>query len=160
MPESGGYIVTVSKRRFCTRIAVRSYELDSLGHVNQAVYHQYAELARAEALAAAGCRIDELVTLGISPILLESRINFRRELRGTDVIEISCQATFGASNTFEIQHVITKADGRVSAVLTCRAGLLDLKARKLVDNPRAVLESVGADLSLLLDEADSAEMSV
>ena len=39
---------------FQVRVTVRGYELDSLGHLNQAVYLQYAEHARWEILRAAG----------------------------------------------------------------------------------------------------------
>ena len=50
----------VTPWRFSTRIEVRGYELDALGHVNHAVYHQYAEVARMKGFVAAGCDWDEL----------------------------------------------------------------------------------------------------
>jgi len=42
------------KSQFSVRVTVRSYEIDSNGHVNHAVYHQYGEHARSEQLLAAG----------------------------------------------------------------------------------------------------------
>lgn len=39
---------------FSVRIAVREYELDTRGHLNQAVYLQYGEHALWEVLLAAG----------------------------------------------------------------------------------------------------------
>ncbi|MFI9593032.1 acyl-CoA thioesterase [Nonomuraea sp. NPDC052265] len=39
---------------FSVRIAVRGYELDTQGHLNNVVYHQYGDHARWECLRAAG----------------------------------------------------------------------------------------------------------
>lgn len=134
---------------FSTRIAVRSYELDALGHVNHAVYHSYAEVARFEAFAAAGCRFEDLVAKGRGPVMLESHIVFRNELAGRDVVDVSCEAKFGSGKTFQLEQVITKVDGTVAAEITSTVGLMDLGARKLFADPRAVLAEIGADLSLL-----------
>lgn len=134
---------------FCIRIAVRSYELDALGHVNHAVYHSYAEVARFEGFAAAGCGFEELTAAGYGPVMLESHIVFRRELVGRDVVDVTCEVKFGTGKTFQLEQVITKADGTVAAEITSTAGIMDLKARKLVDDPRALLESIGADLRVV-----------
>lgn len=136
---------------FSTRIAVRSYELDALGHVNHAVYHQYAEVARVEAFEAAGCGWDYLIEINSAPVLLESYISFRRELRKGDVVDTTCAAKFGTGKTFQLVQRITKLDGTLSAELTCTVGLMDLVARKLLADPRAVLAAAGMDLHALSD---------
>src|SRR5690606_19447386 len=56
---------------FQVRIAVRGYELDPNGHVNQAVYLQYAEHARWEYLRTAGITQDGLLAAGVGPVALE-----------------------------------------------------------------------------------------
>lgn len=38
---------------FTVRVTVRAYELDTQGHLNSAVYHQYGDHARWECLRAA-----------------------------------------------------------------------------------------------------------
>lgn len=134
---------------FSTRIIVRSYELDMLGHVNHAVYHQYAEIARSGLLQEAGCLVDDLVANRKAPVLLESHIVFRRELRGGDVVDVSCEAKFGSGKTFSMDSVVTKLDGTVSAEITCTMGVMDLDARKLVADPRAALEAAGIELRSL-----------
>ncbi|WP_285612217.1 acyl-CoA thioesterase [Actinokineospora globicatena] len=132
-----------------TRIVVRSYELDALGHLNHAVYHQYAEVARVEGFAAAGCAWDGLIKAGTAPVLLQSTINFRRELRAGDAIDVDLVVKFGAGKTFSADSTITKLDGTVSAEITCVLGLMDLGARKLVADPQAVLAQHGLDVSVL-----------
>ncbi|MBQ0927852.1 acyl-CoA thioesterase [Saccharopolyspora endophytica] len=130
-------------------LQVRSYELDALGHVNHAVYHQYGEVARVAGFQAAGCDWDGLVTRKLSPVLLSTTVNFRRELRANEHIEASCEAKFGSGKSFHLDTVITKADGTISADITCVLGLMDLEARKLVADPRSALEAVGFDAEAL-----------
>jgi acyl-CoA thioester hydrolase len=136
---------------FSTRISVRGYELDSLGHVNHAVYHQYAEVARQEAFEAAGCRWDNLVAANAGPVLLETHVVFRHELRQGDVVDVSCAAKFGTGKTFLLEQHITKLDGTLAADITCTFGLMDLHARRLLPDPRAALISAGMNLHLLSD---------
>ena len=133
------------------RISVRSFELDALGHVNQAVYHQYAELARQAAVEAAGGHFDDLVAGGIAPVLLESHVVYRRELRGRDVVDVSCDTKFGTGKTFRMEQSITKTDGTLAAEITCTVGMMDLAARRLVADPRAALEAIGVDTRKMSD---------
>jgi acyl-CoA thioester hydrolase len=128
------------------RITVRPFEIDALGHVNQAVYHQYGELARVAAIEEAGGRFEDLLNNGVAPVLLESHIVFRRELRARDIVDVSCDIKFGTGKTFHMDNVITKLDGTVSAEITCIIGIMDLTARKLLPDPRAALEKLGVRL--------------
>jgi acyl-CoA thioester hydrolase len=134
---------------FSTRIEVRGYELDALGHVNHAVYHQYAEVARTKAFGAAGCDWDSLVDRRTAPVLLSTTVHFRRELRANDVVDVTCTAKFGTGKTFTLEQMITKADGTLAAEVHCVIGVMDLDARKLFPDPRAVLEAAGLDVALL-----------
>ncbi|CAO0827389.1 Thioesterase OS=Streptomyces microflavus OX=1919 GN=Smic_02130 PE=4 SV=1 [Streptomyces microflavus] len=52
---------------FSVDVTVRGYELDTQGHLNQAVYLQYAEHARWELLRAAGLPQEKLLADGIGP---------------------------------------------------------------------------------------------
>ena len=131
------------------RISVRDVELDALGHVNQSVYHQYAERARQAAVEAAGGLFDELIASGIAPVLLESHINFRRELRARDVVDVSCETKFGTGKTFRMEQLITKLDGTLAEEISCTLGMMDLRARKLLADPRAALETVGVDVRMM-----------
>jgi acyl-CoA thioester hydrolase len=134
---------------FSTRIEVRGYELDALGHVNHAVYHQYAEVARTKAFSAAGCAWDALMERRTGPVLLSTTVNFRRELRSGDEVDVTCAVKFGTGKTFTLEQTITRADGVLSAEVYCVLGVMDLDARKLFPDPRAVLESAGFDVAVL-----------
>lgn len=130
---------------FRIHLAVRSYELDSLGHVNHAVYHQYAEVARMKGFQAAGIDWDVLRERDVAAVLLSTTVNFRRELRGDEEIDVTCLAKFGTGKTFEIETEIHKTDGTLSADVRCVVGMMDLSARKLFADPRTVLVDNGFD---------------
>lgn len=130
-------------------IAVRSYELDANGHVNHAVYHQYAEVARMTGFTAAGCDWDELMARRLAVAMLSTTVNFRSELRAYDNVEVTLTIKFGTGKTFNLDSMIIKTDGTVAAEVYCIFGLLDLDARKLVADPRATLEAGGFDATKL-----------
>jgi acyl-CoA thioester hydrolase len=135
---------------FSMRFEVRGYEIDALGHVNHAVYHQYAEVARTKGFQAAGCDWETLFTTHrTAPVLLSTTVNFRRELRGSEEFDVSCTAKFGDGKTFTLEQLITKADGTLSAEVYCVMGMMDLEARRLHADPRAALESAGFDITVL-----------
>jgi len=131
---------------FSVTIEVRVYELDGQGHVNSAVYHQYAEHARWCFLAAAGIDHAALLTSGVGPVFLESTIRYRRELSAGEQIEVSCELRDpGDSRTFLIPQRIRLTDGTPAAELESVCGLLDLQRRKLVADPLQHLASLATD---------------
>lgn len=132
---------------FRTRIKVRHYELDSLGHLNHAVYHSYGEVSRLELFEAAGD--GQLREQNLAPVLLESHVVYRRELRGGDVVDVSCDVRFGDGKIFWMDSRIVKLDGTLSAEISCTVGLMDLARRKLVDDPRGRFERAGLNLKVL-----------
>lgn len=131
---------------FRTRIKVRHYELDTLGHLNHAVYHSYGEVSRLELLEQAGALNG---VEGFAAVLLESHIVFRREIRAGDVVDVTCDAKFGSGKTFSMDSNIYKADGTLAAEITCTLGLMDLERRKLAADPRGRFAEAGANLKLL-----------
>jgi acyl-CoA thioester hydrolase len=138
---------------FRTRIKVRHYELDTLGHLNHAVYHSYAEVARLEVMELAGALTGGLSEANLASVLLESHIVFRRELRAGDVVEVTCEVKFGSGKTFHMDSNIYKLDGTLSAEITCTLGVMDLDKRKLVEDPRGRLELAGIDVEMLSSQS-------
>lgn len=127
---------------FSVPVTVRGYELDINGHLNQAVYLQYAEHARWELLKAAGIAGDKMVAAGIGPVVLEQTIKYQRELHLGDEVTVSCEFEFTGGKIFRMRQRIVKLDGTVSAEIDAVSGILDLAARKLVADPGAALRAV------------------
>ncbi|MET7645200.1 thioesterase family protein [Streptomyces sp. NPDC005426] len=134
---------------FFVDVTVRGYELDTQGHLNQAVYLQYAEHARWELLRAAGLPQEKLLADGVGPVALEATIKFRKELRGGERVRVSCRFDYGQGKTFTVAQQILKEDGTVAAEITGVAGVLDLTTRRLVPDPAGRLASLAKDPELL-----------
>lgn len=137
---------------FSVRIAVRNYELDTLGHVNQAVYHSYAEHGRVQLFRAAGCAPEAMRALGFAPALLSSEARYLRELRDGDEIDVTTTIEFGAGKTFVMRTALTKLDGTVAATVNGTMGLLDLAARKLLPEPRERIRALLTKPELMFAE--------
>ncbi|MGP4051873.1 acyl-CoA thioesterase [Streptomyces sp. 2A115] len=129
-------------------VTVRGYETDALGHVNQSVYLSYAEHARWSLLHAAGVSQAALVAKGVGPVVLETTIRYERELLAGDETEVTCGFGWGEGKTFRVEQTIRKADGTVAAEITGVSGLMDLKARKLVADPKEYFRTLATDPTL------------
>ena len=134
---------------FSVPVTVRGYELDTQGHLNQAVYLQYSEHARWELLAAAGIQQNAMVAGGIGPVVLEANIKYLRELRGGEEVDVTCEFGWAEGKVFQLKQQIVKKDGTVCADIVLVGGILDLRARKLVPNPAERLAALASDPSLL-----------
>jgi acyl-CoA thioester hydrolase len=130
---------------FSVPVTVRGYETDVQGHLNQSVYLNYAEHARWSLLHAAGVSQAELTSKGVGPVALETTIRYQRELLAGDEVEVTCDFVWGEGRTFRIRQTISKADGTVAAEITAVGGLMDLKARKLVADPKEYFRALASE---------------
>lgn len=95
---------------FLTR--VRSYELDALGHVNHAVYLNWFEQARYDALEASGLSPAELLRRqwGIHVVRIE--VDYRAECRLGDEVEIRTSiAEVRNSSMTLMQSLVRRREG-------------------------------------------------
>ncbi|MFD8719988.1 acyl-CoA thioester hydrolase [Streptomyces sp. Ag109_O5-1] len=133
---------------YSVRVTVRGYETDVQGHLNQAVYINYAEHARWSLLQAAGVSQARLIGRGVGPVALETTIRYKRELLAGDEVDVTCAFEWSGGKTFRIRQTMTKADGTPAAEVDAVGGLLDLKARKLVADPREIFKELTSDPEL------------
>ncbi|MER6157722.1 acyl-CoA thioesterase [Streptomyces sp. NPDC001868] len=133
---------------FSVPVTVRGYETDVQGHLNQSVYLQYGEHARWSLLQAAGIRQADLMANGVGPVALETTISYRRELLAGDEVEVTCVFVWGEGKTFRIEQTVRRTDGTVAAEITGVGGLMDLKIRKLVADPREQFRALAKDPTL------------
>ena len=102
-------------RKCVYNLTVRGYELDSFGHVNNAVYLQYAEAALWNFF-----RINKLMeyTLdrGIFPVVMESSQRYIHELKLLDEVRIESEFTAKGGMMICKHKIINNATG----VLSCK----------------------------------------
>ena len=98
---------------FAHRVAidVRFADTDAMGHVNNAVYLTYCEMARirywsevtGEPLAAGHHGAESL-------ILAEARITYRAQVFHTDVVTVETRATHVGRSSFLLEHRLTACE--------------------------------------------------
>ena len=74
-----------------TPLAVRSYECDSYGHVNHAVYVNYLEFARIEFLRAHGFDYAGMVEAGYFMVVAHLEIDYRAPAYAGDELRIETE---------------------------------------------------------------------
>jgi len=77
-------------KRYYFELQARGYELDSYGHVNNAVYLNYNEQARWDLFNKLGL-LDQLKVEGIKIVIVENHIKYIRQVKLFDEIEIETQ---------------------------------------------------------------------
>ena len=71
----------------CT-VTARSYECDTYGHVNNAVYLNYLEYARLEFMKAAGISYPALRGAGYGLVVVRIAIDYRKQVRSDEILRI------------------------------------------------------------------------
>lgn len=76
---------------FTMVMAVRDYECDMQGVVNNAVYQNYLEHARHEFLKARGLDFAQLTARHINVVVVRAALDYRRSLRSGDVFQVTVE---------------------------------------------------------------------
>ncbi|MBN2088742.1 acyl-CoA thioesterase [candidate division KSB1 bacterium] len=88
------------------RFRVRSYELDSFGHVNNAVYLNYLELARGEFLRQRGLSFTDFHRWKVYPYVIRINIEYKSSSNYDDELEISGKITNQTFTSFTLEKEI------------------------------------------------------
>ncbi len=107
-----------------TEIEVRSYELDSFGHVNHAVFLNYLEHGRFELLRAGGIPAESLPARGWGVYVVRLEIDYLKEARVGDRLTIRTRTVeFRRTSMVLAQEIVLSlhpdvvlAEARVMAV--------------------------------------------
>lgn len=97
---------------FSTELAVRSYELDSFRHANHAVFLNYLEQARFEALRAGGFSYDDIQGRGWAIHVVRLEIDYTAELRLGDVFTVQTWIHgYRRTSMILAQRIVRRRDG-------------------------------------------------
>lgn len=109
------------------QLRVRPNDLDSLGHVNNAVVLEYLEAARwawqeAQRLARGG---------PVTPVVARIEVDYRREIRAEDLMIFAEIAEMGFYSVVFRQWIEVQRDGRPSVAVEARVqvALIDKEGR-------------------------------
>ena len=101
---------------FTAKLKVRSYECDSYGHVNNAVYLHYLEYARMSTLEESGLTLDIMKQKGYMVVVRRIEIDYKHPLfMGNDVtIKTYISKSRNTSGTFT-QQIFREKDNKMAA---------------------------------------------
>ena len=97
---------------FSVEMAVRDYECDMQGIVNNAVYQNYLEHARHEFLLSRGLSFSELTSRGIIVVVIRAVLDYKQALRAGDrfLVSVSTRQPSRLKLVFE-QQIRKQVDG-------------------------------------------------
>ena len=120
-------------------LQARGNELDSYGHVNNAVYLNYNEQARWEIFRQLGL-LDAIIASGKKIVIVENQIKYIRQVRLFDEIIVETQMEKSAYFLLFRHLMINKKTGKRVAKSLVKMIFLD-KNNKPCDIPESLLET-------------------
>ena len=93
-------------KKYAHKIKVRSYELDSQGHVNYAVYLNYCEFSRVATLEQCGLPFDEYVKRGQFIVIAQANIKYLAPAFLGDELEITLEGTKASRTSLTFKQEI------------------------------------------------------
>jgi acyl-CoA thioester hydrolase len=130
------------------RWPVRTYELDSNGHVNNAVYLNYAEQIAADHAEALGLGREWTDRHQVAWAVREHQITYHRAATYRDVLRLTTRVgEMGGVRATRHTTIRRDADGELLAEITTQWVCVRLSDQRPTRIPADLLERFGADLA-------------
>ncbi|MBP0977226.1 MAG: acyl-CoA thioesterase [Oscillospiraceae bacterium] len=120
------------------KLTVRGYELDSFGHVNNAVYLQYAEEAKWHFFSESNT-LGVIEGLGLFPIILENKLRYMHELKMHDEVRIETTWSTKGKTLHFIHTIYNETENVKSCVVKGTIAFVDHE-RIMHDIPDELLQ--------------------
>ena len=115
---------------FQIELAVRDYECDLQGIVNNSVYLNYLEHARHEFLLARNINFAELAVQKIDLVVIRSEVDYKTPLRPQDRFAVEVEAVRVSKLKFAFkQRIVRQSDNRVAIEALITTTALNEKSR-------------------------------
>ena len=119
-------------KKYSQRLKVRSYELDSQGHVNYAVYLNYCEFCRVVTLQQVGLPFENYINEGKFIVIAEANLKYLTPAFLGDELEITLEgANAGRSNMTFKQEIFNTQTNRKVFEATMRAVFINKQGRPI-----------------------------
>jgi acyl-CoA thioester hydrolase len=129
---------------FHRRFEVRWADLDANSHMRHSAYLDFPAQVRVSYFNSHGFSVRKMQELGVGPILFNESVEYRREVRDSELIDVDV-ALIGLSENqkhWYLRHQIFKESGELAAVLLCRGAWIDLNARRVCAAPDGLYQSM------------------
>ena len=108
------------------RIKVRSFDLDSFGHVNNAVYFNYLEEARCEYMEQRGLSFDSFREWQVFAFVVRAEIRYRSPAKYGDILNVRAAFSARRRTSFTLDYEIyNETTKRLCATARMSFGFVD-----------------------------------
>ncbi len=119
---------------FSCELDVRGYELDSYGHVNNAVYLNYAEYARWCMIKEVAGSMDYFKNHGVAPVVARVEIDYKRPCFMGERLTIQTRLLEHKKKISVFEHTVLKPDGVIATRILATLVVVNAEGRA-VDMP-------------------------
>ncbi|MCK4813454.1 MAG: acyl-CoA thioesterase [Candidatus Marinimicrobia bacterium] len=129
-------------KTWISTLTVRSYELDSFGHVNNGTFAKYLEKARGDYLIEAGVHLDDFHKWEKYPVIAKVCIEYRSPAFFNDKLTINAQVSRLGMSSLTLKYKIIKTDNTLCATAETIMVFVDKKG-KSTPMPKIMREAFG-----------------
>ena len=127
-------------------VEVRSYELDSFGHANHAVFLNYLEYARFEALRQGGFPYEDLVARGWGVYVVRIEVDYLKEARLGERLLVRTWPAGSRRSSMVLAQEIRRADEPTAVLARARVTAVWVGPdRRPIRVPREVRVALGME---------------
>ena len=128
-------------RKVVFELPIYTYQIDFAGHVSNIVYVQWMEIGRSKLLEEAGYPVHLLVERGMIPVLVGTRIDYRKALRLGDRVRAEAWLSGLKRASAEIELRFFDGEGDLAATGSHRAAFIDARSRRPLRVPPELREA-------------------
>ncbi|MGD8191972.1 acyl-CoA thioesterase [Brevibacillus ginsengisoli] len=126
---------------------VRSTEVDTIGHLNNAKYLEYMEWGRFELITQSGLSLEEMKSRGILPVVVNINVNYRKEvLMGAEIKVVSRPLRLGGKSIV-LRHELFNAKGDLVCDADVTLVMIDAVQRKATAIPQEFIDAYEAAIN-------------
>ncbi|RQO32585.1 thioesterase [Taibaiella sp. KBW10] len=116
-------------------------QLDANMHLRHSAYADFAAQARLELMDKMQFGFNELARLRIGPVLFREELQYLKEIRPNETLQISCllKSCRADGSRWSFLQKVYRTDGAVAAIIHADGAWIDLDKRKLTGLPEAAM---------------------
>jgi acyl-CoA thioester hydrolase len=93
-------------------VTVASYELDSFGHVNNAVFLNYLEKARCDYMRLKGLKFEDFSQWDRYPLVVRVSLEYKYPAKTDDILDIDGWISRHTATSFTMQYEVTNRENQ------------------------------------------------
>lgn len=119
---------------------IHTFQIDFMNHVSNIVYIEWMEICRCMLLEAVGMPVHEIMARGFGPVLVDTQISYKRQLRLGDQVRVEVWLSKMAKASAWLEFCFVGEANEVVATAQQRGLFMELKTggpRRLTPEERA-----------------------